>query len=59
MRKVKNANRNLSRRKKHSNTRVRARLNLARVHRKVANARENYHWQLANDLVEKYDTLCA
>ena len=57
-RKVKNANRDLSRKQKHSNNRVRARQHLARTHRKVANARETYHWQLANELVKKYDTLC-
>ena len=58
IRKVKNANRDLSRKQKHSNNRGRARLNLARVHRKVANARENHHWQLANELCKKYDVLC-
>ena len=58
IRKVKNANRDLSRKEKHSNNRVRARQHLARVYRKVANARENYHWQLANELVKKYDVLC-
>ena len=58
IRKVKNAHRDLSRKQKHSNSRVRARQHLARTHRKVATARENYHWQLANELVKKYDVLC-
>ena len=58
IRKVKNANRDLSRKQKHSNNRVRARQHLARTHRKVATARETYHWQLANELVKKYDVLC-
>ena len=57
-REVCKANRNLSRKEKHSNNRVRARQHLARTHRKVATARETYHWQLANELVKKYDTLC-
>lgn len=55
---VSKANRNLSRKEKHSNNRVRARLALARVHRRVAWQRDNYHWQLANELVKKYDVLC-
>ena len=58
IRKVKNAHRDLSRKQKHSNNRVRARQHLARTHRKVATARETYHWQLANELCKKYDVLC-
>lgn len=55
---LKRAHRDLSRKVKGSNNRHRARLELARVHRRVANMRENDHWQLANDLVKQYDTLC-
>ena len=55
---LKRAHRNMSRKVKGSNNRHRARLELARVHRKVANMRENDHWQLANVLVKTYDTLC-
>ena len=55
---VSQANRNLSRKEKHSNNRARARIALAKVHRRVAWQRENHHWQLANELVKKYDVLC-
>ena len=55
---LKRASRNVSRKVKGSNNRHRARLELARVHRKVANMRENDHRQLANALVKQYDTLC-
>ena len=55
---LKRASRNLSRKVKGSNNRHRARVEQARVHRKVAWERENYHWQLANALCKTYDTLC-
>ncbi len=57
-RKVKKANRNLSHKQRGSNNRHRARVNLARVHRRVANQRMDYHWQLAHRLCKEYDTLC-
>ena len=57
-RKVKQANRNLSRKKMGSNNRHRARPHLARVHRRVANQRREYHWWLAHNLCKQYDVLC-
>ena len=57
-RQVKKANRNLSRKQNGSNNRHRARLHLARVHRRVANAREAYHWRLAHQLCKEYDVMC-
>ena len=57
-RKVRKANRMLSRTQKGSNNRHRARINLARVHRRIANQREAFHWQLAHHLCRTYDTLC-
>ncbi len=57
-RRVKKANRNLSSKKKGSNNRHRARANLARVHRRVANQRMAYHWQLAYQLCKEYDVMC-
>ncbi len=57
-RKVSKANRMLSRKQKGSNNRHRARLHLARVHRRVANQREAFHWWLAHHLCEQYDVLC-
>jgi putative transposase len=58
IRKVKRANRNLSRKKKGSRNRYKAHLHLARVHRKVANQRNDYHWKLANDITDKWDVIC-
>ena len=57
-RKVKKANRCLSHKQKGSNNRHRTRIHLARVHRRVANQREAFHWWLAHHLCEQYDTLC-
>ena len=57
-RKVKKANRNLSGKQKGSNNRHRASVNLARVHRRIANQRRDYHWRLAYQLCAAYDFLC-
>ena len=55
---LKRAHRNLSRKVKGSNNRHRARIELASIYRRVANRRENDHWQLANALCKTYDILC-
>ncbi len=47
----------LSSKQKGSNNRERARLDLARTHRRMANLRENHHWQLAHDLCDHYDVM--
>ena len=52
---IKRANRNHSRKVKGSNNRERARLNLARKHRRIANQRANFHWKLAHELTDRYD----
>ena len=57
MRKVRRANRNLSRKQKGSNSRRKARLNLARANRKVANQRKQFHWATAHDLASRFDAL--
>ena len=54
---VKKANRNHSRKRKGSNNRERARLDLARTHRKIANQREDFHWKLAHLLTDEYDEI--
>lgn len=54
---VKKANRNHSRKWKGSNNRERARLDLARTHRKIANQREDFHWKLAHLLTDEYDEI--
>jgi len=48
----------LSRKKKNSNNRKRAKLELARLHKKVANCRKDYHFKLAKKLCENYATIC-
>ena len=55
---IKRANRNHSRKQKGSNNRARARLDLARKHRKVERQRENFHWKLAHELTDEHDEIC-
>lgn len=55
---IRKANRNLARKKNGSNNRKKAKLALARLHKKVANMRSNFHWQLANQLVDEYADIC-
>ena len=57
IKKIKKANRELSGKRKGSNNRNRARLNLARVHKRIANQRRAYHFALGRRLVGKYDAL--
>ena len=47
---IKRANRKHSRKRKGSKNQERARINLARKHRKIANQRQDFHWKLAHDL---------
>ena len=54
---IKRANRNHCRKKKRSRNRERARLDLARKHRKIANQREDFHWKLAHQLTDEYDEI--
>jgi len=54
---IKRANCNHSRKHKRSNNRERARLDLARKHRKIANEREDFHWKLAHQLTDEYDEI--
>lgn len=51
------ANRNLSRKKKGSTNRKRAKLELARLHRKIANMRKDFHFKLAKALAALYATI--
>lgn len=50
-------NRKLSRKEKGSKNRKHARKNLARLHREIANKRTNAHFELAVDLLRKYDNI--
>lgn len=51
------ANRALSRKVKGSNGWKKAKRNLARAHDRVANRRSDYHWNLAHELTDRFDTL--
>jgi putative transposase len=57
LRKLRSANRSLSRKQKGSNSRCKARLRLARVHRQVSNQRKHFHWKTAHGLVVRFDAL--
>lgn len=57
LRKLRSAGREFSRKQKGSNGRRKARLLLARVHRDVANQRQDFHWKTAVDLVKRFDAL--
>lgn len=50
--------RNLSKKKKGSNERNKARLSLARLHRKISNIREDFQWKTAIRIVSDYDVIC-
>ena len=56
--KVAKANRKFSSKKVKSNNQKKARLELARVYRKVTNQRNDYHWKLAKYLCKKYSIIC-
>ena len=55
---IKRANRKLSSKKKGSNNRERARLILARVHKRTANQRKEFHFKTTQDVAEQYATIC-
>ena len=48
----------MSSKKKDSNNRKRAGLDLARGHKRIANQRKDFHFKLAKELAEKYATIC-
>jgi len=52
---VRKANRKLSKKQRLSNNRRKARKNLERLHKRIANQRTDFHWKLANELTDKYD----
>ncbi|RTH20226.1 transposase, partial [Thermus scotoductus] len=47
----------LSRKKKGSNRRKKARLKVAKLHRKIANQRRDFHHKVARKLVNRYGTI--
>ncbi len=50
---VRKANKNLSTKQKESNNRKKAKQHLARVHKNIANKRNDFHWQLAHKLCKQ------
>ena len=52
---IRKANRKLSKKQRLSNNRRKARKNLERLHKRIANQRSDFHWKLANELTDKYD----
>ena len=57
LKKIKKLNRNLSKKQKGSNARKKARIRLAKLHKKVANQRRDYFQKLTNLLASKYDNI--
>lgn len=55
---VKKANRNLSRKTKGSNNRKKARLALARLYKRIANQRKDFHFKTAYQIVSEYSLIC-
>ncbi len=54
---IRKASRNLSRKQRGSKNRQKARMELARLHRKLQNQRNDFHFKLANDLTDRYDVM--
>lgn len=57
-RRIAKLNRELSRKKKGSKGRSKAKSNLAKAHRKLSNLRDNDQWQLAHYLCENHKMIC-
>ena len=56
--KITSASRKLSRKQKGSKNRKKAKLGLARLHKRIANQRNDFHWKTAQYLVGKYALIC-
>ncbi len=57
LKELKILNRNLSKKKKGSSNRAKAKLQLAKLHIKIANSRKDYFHKLTNQLANKYDNI--
>lgn len=55
---IKSANIKLSHKNKESNNYQKAKNALARLHKRIANMRHDYHWKLANEIVREYAIIC-
>lgn len=56
--KLRRESRQLSRKQKGSSGKRKARIELARIHRRIEWQREDFQWKLAGKLIERYDVLC-
>ena len=58
MNEIKRLCRNLSKKKKNSNNYKRARIQLARLYKRIANLRKDFHYKIAYDICSKFTTIC-
>ena len=58
IKKLKRLQQKLSRKVKGSNNRRRARLAVARLHRRIADCRNDWQWKIANEIVREFDIIC-
>ena len=56
--KLKTLSRSLSKKKKGSNNRKKAKMQLVSLHEKIVNQRSDWQWKLALELVRSYDVIC-
>ena len=57
LKKLRSLNKDLSRKQKGSNGWWRCVRQLARLYRKISNQRKDFHWQLADELCKRFDTI--
>jgi putative transposase len=55
---IKKASQSLSRKKRGSHNRSKAKMRLARIHKKAQNQRKDFHWKLAQQLCGEYSIIC-
>lgn len=58
MKKLKNIQQRLFRKEKGSRNRRKARLAVARMHRRIEDCRNDMQWKLANEIVKEFDIIC-
>ena len=58
MNEIKRLCRNISKKKKNSNNYKKARMQLARLHKRIANLRKDFHYKTAYDICSKFTIIC-
>ena len=56
---LRRSQRNMSRKRKGSRNREKARLRAARLHTRVADARRDFHHQLSTNVIREHQTVCV